>query len=105
MNINSKINASTTRMKASDFHPELLEIYDGYAHGLITKREFLDRAQKFAVGGVSALALLQMLSPNYAHANQVAPDDPAVITEETTYESANGHGTPPCPTTKNRTAS
>ena len=59
----------------------------------MTKREFLDRAQKFAVGGVTAMALLQMLSPNYALANQVAPDDPAITTEEVTYDSPNGHGT------------
>ena len=57
MNVNSRIDVPQQRMKASDFHPELLEIYDGYAHGLITKREFLERAQKFAVGGVTALAL------------------------------------------------
>ena len=93
MNVNSRIDVPQQRMKASDFHPELLEIYDGYAHGLITKREFLERAQKFAVGGVTAIALLQMLSPNYAHANQVAPDDPAITTEEVTYDSPNGHGT------------
>ncbi len=90
MNINT---SPSIRMKASDFHPELLEIYDGYAHGLITKREFLERAQKFAVGGVTAMALLQMLSPNYAHANQVAPDDSAITTEEITYESPSGNGT------------
>ena len=92
MNVNSKIGAPVARMKASDFHPELLEIYDGYAHGLLTKRQFLDKAQRFAVGGVTALALLQMLSPNYAHANQVAPEDPAITTEEITYNSPNGHG-------------
>ena len=46
-----------TRMSAKDFPQELLELYDFYAHGRITKRQFLDRAGKFAVGGVTALAL------------------------------------------------
>lgn len=35
-----------TRLTAKDFQPELLELYDYYAHGKITKREFLDRAAK-----------------------------------------------------------
>ena len=52
---------------------ELLDLYDYYAHGIITKREFLDRAAKFTAGGVTAVALLNMLSPNYALAEQVSP--------------------------------
>lgn len=83
---------TSIRMKASDFDPELLEIYDGYAHGLMTKRDFLNQAQKFTVGGVTALALLQMLSPQYAHANQVSPDDPSITNETIEYNSPNGHG-------------
>jgi carboxymethylenebutenolidase len=81
-----------TRMTARDFPPELLELYDFYAHGRITKREFLDRAARFTAGGVSALALLGMLSPNYALAQQVAPDDPGISTEYILYPSPNGHG-------------
>jgi carboxymethylenebutenolidase len=80
------------RMKASDFHQELLDIYDGYAHGLMSKREFLDKASKFAVAGVAAPALLEMLSPEYALARQVEPDDPALKTEKITYQSPDGHG-------------
>lgn len=81
-----------TRMTARDFPPELLELYDFYAHGRITKREFLDRATKFAAGGVTALTLLTMLSPNYALAQQVAPDDSGISAEYITYPSPNGHG-------------
>ena len=58
------------RLTASDFRPELLELYDFYAHGMITKREFLDRAGKFAVGGVTAAMLLNMMKPDYALAEQ-----------------------------------
>lgn len=82
-----------TRMTAKDFHPALLELYDFYAHGRITKREFLDRAGKYAVGGMTALALLNMLRPDYAMAEQVAPDDAGIVGEEVTYPSPNGHGT------------
>ncbi len=81
-----------TRMTAKDFDQQLLELYDFYAHGKITKREFLDRAGKFAVGGVTALALLDMLSPNYALAEQVSFNDPEVTGTYITYPSPNGHG-------------
>ena len=80
------------RMTAKDFDQELLDLYDFYAHGKITKREFLDRAGKWAVGGVTAIALLNMLSPNYALAQQVAETDDSIIAERITYPSPNGHG-------------
>ena len=85
--------APAPRKTAKDFPQELLEPYDFYAHGRIDRREFLDRAAKFAVGGVTALALLRQLSPDYALARQVAPDDPAIETSRITYDSPNGHGT------------
>ena len=80
------------RRTAKDFPQELLDLYDYYAHGRLTKREFLDKAAKFAVGGVTAALLLKQLSPNYALATQVAEDDPAITTETVTYSSPNGHG-------------
>jgi carboxymethylenebutenolidase len=70
-----------TRMTAKDFAPELLELYDFYAHGHITKREFLDRAGKFAVGGMTAITILGMMSPNYAMAEQVPFTDPEIVPE------------------------
>lgn len=81
------------RMKATDFPQELLDIYDGYVHGVITKREFLDRAAKFAVGGVTAMALLKALQPTYAWAEQVKADDPRISTERIQYQSPDGNGT------------
>lgn len=81
-----------TRLTAKDFHPDLLELYDFYAHGKITKREFLDRAGKFAVGGVTAMALLSAISPNYALAQQIAFTDPDIVADYITYPSPNGHG-------------
>lgn len=82
----------TQRMTAKDFDQELLELYDYYAHGQITKREFLDRAAKFAVGGLTAAALLNMMSPNYALAQQVNFNDEDILPEYITYPSPNGHG-------------
>lgn len=81
-----------TRLTAKDFPQELLELYDYYAHGKITKREFLDRAAKFAIGGVTAAAILSTMSPDYALANQIATDDPDIVAEYITYPSPDGHG-------------
>ncbi|TAG29303.1 MAG: dienelactone hydrolase family protein, partial [Rhodobacterales bacterium] len=82
-----------TRMTAKDFDQELLALYDYYAHGKISKREFLDRAGKWAAGGMTAVMLLQMLAPNYALAQQVAVDDAGIVAERVTYPSPGGHGT------------
>lgn len=81
-----------TRLTAKDFAPELLELYDFYAHGKITKREFLDRASKFTVGGMTAVAILSAMSPNYALAQQVPASDPDITVEYITYPSPKGHG-------------
>jgi len=81
-----------TRLTAKDFDQELLELYDFYAHGIITKREFLNKAGKFAVGGVTAVALLDLLSPNYALADQVSFTDPDISAEYVHYNSPNGNG-------------
>lgn len=81
-----------TRLTAKDFAPELLELYDHYVHGKITKREFLSRAGKFALGGLTASALLASLRPNYALAQQVSFTDPDIVAEYITYPSPQGNG-------------
>jgi carboxymethylenebutenolidase len=80
------------RKKASDFPQELLNLLDGYVHGGLSRRQFLDRAQKFAVGGVTAAALFEMLKPNYAWAIQVPPDDKRIKSETVTVPSPQGYG-------------
>lgn len=81
-----------TRLTAKDFPQELLDYYDYYAHGKITKREFLNLAARYAAGGVTALALFNMLKPNYALAEQVKFTDPDILPEYIHYPSPNGHG-------------
>lgn len=80
------------RLTARDFQPELLELYDGYVHGRVSRRDFLDRAAAFAVGGVTAYALLGALTPDYALASQVDFTDPDILPEYIRYPSPNGHG-------------
>jgi carboxymethylenebutenolidase len=79
------------RKKASDFPQELLKLFDEYVHGGISRRTFLNRAQKFAVGGVTATALFEMLRPNYAWAVQVEKNDSRIKAESATVPSSKGN--------------
>ena len=79
------------RKKASDFDPQLLSLFHRYVHGGINRREFLDGAAKFAVGGLTATALWDMLRPNYALAQQVAKDDKRIRAEYAMYPSPKGN--------------
>ncbi|MDO8597590.1 MAG: dienelactone hydrolase family protein, partial [Sulfuricaulis sp.] len=81
------------RKKASDFPPDVLKLFDGYVHGMLSRRDFLDRAAKYAAGGFSAAAMLESLKPNYAFAQQVAKNDARIKTEYLTYPSPQGSGT------------
>ena len=80
------------RKTAGEFDQELLDLFDGYVHGLIERREFLEKAGKFAVGGVTATMLLEALSPNYALAAQVEENDARIKAETIEYDSPKGHG-------------
>ena len=78
---------------AQDFDQELLILFDAYVHGTLDRRGFLDRAQKFAVGGMTAGMLLAALSPDFARAQVVPKDDKRITTERAEYPSTAGTGT------------
>ena len=80
------------RKKATDFPQEVLDLYDGVVHGTMTRREFLDHAAKYAVGGFTAAAMLDALTPNFAWAQQVAKDDKRIQTQSVDYDSPQGSG-------------
>jgi carboxymethylenebutenolidase len=80
------------RKKASDFPQDLLNLFDRYVHGDIDRRAFLDGAQKYAVGGVTATMIWESLRPNYAWADQVPKTDPRIKVESATVPSPNGNG-------------
>ncbi|MDP3836119.1 MAG: dienelactone hydrolase family protein [Hydrogenophaga sp.] len=82
-----------TRLTAADFDQELLILFDAYVHGDIDRRSFLDRASKFAVGGMTAAGLLAALSPNFAAAQVVPANDTRIKTEMVNVASPLGYGT------------
>ncbi len=80
------------RKKASDYPQELLDLFHEYQHGDIDRRTFLARAGKFAVGGLTAAAILSEMKPNYAWAQEVPKDDARIKTEVVTVQSPQGNG-------------
>ena len=80
------------RTTAADFPQELLNLFDHYVHGEISRRQFLDGAAKYAVGGLTAMAIWDSLRPNYALAEKVPKDDKRLKTEYATVSSPQGNG-------------
>jgi carboxymethylenebutenolidase len=81
------------RLTAADFAPEILKLFDQYVHGLIDRRGFLDKAARYATaGGMTAAGLLAALSPNFAAAQKIAPNDARIRTEFVEFDSPNGNG-------------
>ena len=67
-------------------------LFDRYVHGDLSRRGFLEQAATFTGGPAGAAALLAALSPNFAAAQQVKPDDPRLITRRQAFESPQGNG-------------
>ncbi len=80
------------RQRASEYPQELLDLFHEYQHGDITRREFLDRARAYAVGGLTAAAIWESLRPNYAWAEQVSKDDTRITVGYETVQSPEGNG-------------
>ena len=85
--------AQRPRHKASDFDPEVLRLFDQYVHGVIDRRAFLAGAARFAAGAMTAGGLLAALSPQFAAAQQVKPDDHRLTAKYLEFPSPKGHGT------------
>src|SRR6187399_1410457 len=77
---------------AHDFDQEVLALFDAYVHGALDRRGFLDKAAKYAVGGVTAAMLLDQLSPKFLEAQVVKPEDPRIKVGHVEYDSPKGYG-------------
>ncbi len=82
----------SARKEAKHFEQAVLDLYDDYAHGRIDRRDYVKRLAAFAVGGTTVTSLMASLTPNYALAEQVKPDDPRIKAETITYKSPRGAG-------------
>jgi carboxymethylenebutenolidase len=77
---------------AADFAPEVLKLFDQYVHGAISRRGFLDGAGRYAVGGMTAVGLLEALAPDFAQAQQVSPADARLVASTLAFDSPRGYG-------------
>ena len=80
------------RKTAHDFDQDLLILFDAYVHGALDRRGFLEKASRYAVGGVTAAMLLEQLSPKFAEAQVVRPADSRLAAEYLEYDSPKGSG-------------
>jgi carboxymethylenebutenolidase len=81
-----------TRLTAHDFQPEVLQLFDRYVHGDLSRRGFIDQATRIAGSPAAAAGLLAALSPQFAAAQVVAPNDPRIITRQQAFDSPQGNG-------------
>lgn len=80
------------RRTADEYPQELLDLFHEYQHGDIDRRGFLERAARFAVGGLTVAAIFESLRPNYAWAQTVPQDDKDLRTGYETVPSPAGNG-------------
>src|SRR3954452_11265135 len=80
------------RKTAHDFDQELLILFDAYVHGALDRRGFLDKAAKYAVGGVTAAMLLDQLRPKFLEAQVIKPEAPRITARQLEYDSPKGYG-------------
>ena len=81
-----------TRLTAKDFQPEVLQLFDSYVHGVISRRGFLERAAALAGSASAAAGLLAALNPQFVQARQVEPDDARLQISRQSFDSPQGHG-------------
>lgn len=81
-----------TDPKPHDIPDQAWPLFDRYVHGDISRRSFLDQAALFAGGPAGGAALLAAMSPNFAQAQQVRPDDARLATRRLAVDSPQGNG-------------
>jgi carboxymethylenebutenolidase len=81
------------KIKNEDLGQEVFDLFDSYVHSKINRREFMEQVSRYALGGLSAAAIFDYLSPKYAEAQQIKADDFRLNSEYIEYESPEGAGT------------
>ena len=71
---------------------EAVDLYTRYIHGEVSRRDFFEGVKRYAVGGLTATAVVDALMPNYALGQQVRKDDERIKVSYETVPSPNGHG-------------
>lgn len=80
------------RKTVRDFDPEVLGLFDQYVHGMIDRRGFIAGAARLAIGATAASGLLAALSPQFAQAQKIKPNDARLKTSRLAFDSPQGYG-------------
>src|ERR1700676_4274648 len=72
---------------------EAIALYNLFIHGEISRRDFMDGIQRFAIGGLAVATIIEALMPNYALGQQVSRTDERIKTSYETVASPQGNGT------------
>jgi carboxymethylenebutenolidase len=65
---------------------DIVDLYDRFTHGALSRREFMERLAATVGGTAAATALLPLLQNNYAVAQTVAENDPRIAISRFQYE-------------------
>lgn len=72
--------------------PEAIELYNQFIHGEISRRDFISGANKLAVAGLTAGAIVSALMPDYAAAQVISRTDERIRASYITIPSPQGNG-------------
>ena len=86
------MTSTTSPIDTTQLDPQVWKLFDQFVHGDIDRRSFVDRAARYCTGGMTAVGLLAALSPGFALAQKVAPQDSRIKTEWVEYASPAGYG-------------
>ena len=81
-----------TRDTHSTYDPKVMQFFDQYVHGIIDRRQFLQSIGRLALGGLTAAAVLESLTPRFAEAKQVDDQDARISARYVEFDSPNGYG-------------
>ena len=86
------MTSTTSPIDTTQLDPQVWKLFDQFVHGDIDRRSFVDHAARYCTGGMTAVGLLAALSPDFAMAQKVAPQDSRIKTEWAEYASPAGYG-------------
>lgn len=67
---------------------KIIDLYDEFTHGDMSRRDFLDRLAQLVGGAAAALALLPALQNNYAQAQIITENDERLAISRVEYDAA-----------------
>lgn len=68
----------------------IIDLYDRFNHGGMSRVDFLDRLSELAGSRTTAAALLSQLRNDYAPGAMVSEEDPRLVSKRVSYDSVAG---------------